>query len=115
MAALHERERRPGSLRAELAALERQAARRREPSDVAHVLDLMREILADWQGMLRQEPSEARRALRAFLAGRLVFSPGDGFYTFEGPGTVSPVVTGVVGACAKGVVAPTGFEPVFQP
>jgi hypothetical protein len=44
-----------------------------------------------------QEPPEARRALQALLAGRLVFTPrerdGRLVYEFEGPGTVSPVVT----------------------
>jgi Integrase repeat unit len=115
VAAMQERERRRASLRAELAALERQTSMRRDVGTVARTLDIMRTALTDWQGMLRQEPPEARRALRALLAGRLVFTPATGFYTFEGPGTITPVLAGVVGACAKGVVAPTGFEPVFWP
>jgi site-specific DNA recombinase len=108
VALLQERERRRASLRAELAALERQTSMRRDVGTVARTLDIMRTALTDWQGMLRQEPPEARRALRALLAGRLVFTPATGFYTFEGPGTITPVLAGVVGACAKGVVAPTG-------
>src|SRR5262249_32931543 len=115
LAAIQERERRRAYLRGELAAFDRQAAMRRDVYDVAHTLDIMREALNDWQGMLRQEPPEARRTLRALLTGRLVFTPGDGFYAFEGTGTISPVIAGAVAACAKGVVAPTGFEPVFQP
>lgn len=47
--------------------------------------------LTDWQGMLKQEPPQARQALRALLAGRLVFTPrepdGERFYAFEGSGT----------------------------
>jgi hypothetical protein len=64
---------------------------------MAHALDVMRSALTDWQEMLRREPPEARRALRALLAGRLVFTPGAGFYSFEGPGTIMPVIAGVAG------------------
>jgi hypothetical protein len=96
-------------LRAELTALDRQSSARRDADDVTRALDIMREALTDWQKTLRQEPPEARRALRALLAGRLVFAPHDGAYAFEGPGTITPVLAGVVGMCAKGVVAPTGF------
>lgn len=39
-------------------------------------------------------------------------SLGDSFYTFESPGTITPVLTGVIGAHAKGVVAPTGNAAV---
>jgi hypothetical protein len=60
----------------------------------------MRTALTDWQGMLRQETGPARRALRALLAGRLIFTPqerdGERFYTFEGPGTIAPVIAGVL-------------------
>jgi hypothetical protein len=57
----------------------------------------------------------ARAALQALLRGRLVFSPNGAGYHFAGAGTIAPVIAGAVGAFAKGVVAPTGFEPVFQP
>jgi Recombinase zinc beta ribbon domain len=113
VALLEERERRRARVRAALAAAGRTQATRGDVGDLRHTLDVMRAALTDWQGMLRQEPPEARRALRALLAGRLVFTPTAGFYSFEGPGTITPVLTGVVGACAKGMVAPTGFEPAF--
>ena len=66
--------------------------------------------------MLRQETPEARQALRALLAGRLVFTPRGGgeerYYEFEGPGTVSRVIAGL--ALPKGVVTPAGFEPAIS-
>jgi site-specific DNA recombinase len=115
VALLQERERRRAHVRAALVAAERRPATHGDIGDLRHVLDVMRTALTDWSGMIRREPPEARRALRALLAGRLVFTPTAGFYSFEGPGTITPVLAGVVTACAKGVVAPTGFEPVFQP
>jgi hypothetical protein len=52
----------------------------------------------------------------ALLAGRLVFTPrGDGrkrFYEVSGPGTLDKVIAGM--ALPKGLVTPTGFEPVFE-
>jgi len=115
VAALQERERRRTYLRAELAALDRRPTVLRAGGDVRHALDVMREALTNWRGMLRRELPEARRVLRALLAGRLMFAPGDGLYTFEGRGTITPVLVGAVGACAKGVVAPTGHAPFGNP
>jgi len=98
---LQERERRRSHLRAELATVERRPPGRREAANVAHALDVMREALTDWQGMLRQETGPARQALRALLAGRLAFTPaerdGARFYTFSGEGTITPVIAGAAG------------------
>jgi hypothetical protein len=62
--------------------------------------------LADWQSLLQQETGPARTALQSLLAGRLVFTPeeldGRRFYRFEGPGTVVPIITGIVEAVSKG-------------
>ncbi len=82
------------------------------------VLAELRANLADWRGLLRQEAPQARPALRALLAGRLVFVPrasddGERFYEFSGPGTLGSVVAGL--ALPKAVVAPTGIEPVSSP
>jgi site-specific DNA recombinase len=114
MTALHERERRRTQVRAELAALDRLATH--DETDTRRVLDQFRERLTDWQGLLRQEAPEARSALRALLAGRLVFTPrGDGdarYYEFEGLGTVSKVIAGL--ALPKTVVTPAGFEPAIS-
>jgi hypothetical protein len=98
LVALQERERRRQALRTELAALER-ATEGAGRFDVSRVLDALRGQLTDWQGMLRQEGTEARRALSALLAGRLIFTPkGEGgtrYYEFAGPGTLSKVIAGL--------------------
>jgi hypothetical protein len=98
LVALRERERRRQALRTELAALER-ATEGAGRFDVSRVLDALRGQLTDWQGMLRQEGTEARRALSALLAGRLIFTPkGEGgtrYYEFAGPGTLSKVIAGL--------------------
>jgi hypothetical protein len=99
VAAMQERERRRLHLRTELAAVERQAPARHDAGDVERALAAVREALTDWQGMPRQETGPARRALQALLDGRLVFTPeecdGERFYTFEGPGTISPIIAGI--------------------
>jgi hypothetical protein len=81
------------------------------------VLDELRDALADWRGLLRQEPGPARRALRALLTGRLVFTPGERagepFYAFSGEGTLGKVIEGL--ALPKGGVSPAGFEPALSP
>jgi site-specific DNA recombinase len=87
--ALQARERRRAHVRAELAGLERErAAAVRTTFGRGRVLDQLREALADWQGLLRQETGPAHQALRALLTGRLVFTPeerdGDARYTFSG-------------------------------
>jgi hypothetical protein len=101
-----EREHRRAYLRAEVATIERHAMEYRDAGNGARALEVMREALTDWQGMLRQEPPHARHALQALLRGRLIFTPSTDGYTFEGPGTITPVIAGVV---SKGGVAPTGY------
>jgi hypothetical protein len=65
------------------------------------VLDVMREALGEWTALLRQEPAAARRALRALVRERLVFTAredgGERYYTFEGAGTISPIIAGAAG------------------
>jgi hypothetical protein len=104
VAAMQERERRRAYLLAELRTLERRA--HREAVDVDLVLDLLREALADWRSLLRQETGPARQARASLLPERLVFTPRecpDGrFYEFEGPGTVSKVIAGF--ALPRGLV-----------
>ena len=101
VAAMQERGRRCSHVRAELASVARQASMRRDTGDVERALAVMREALTDWQGTLKQETGPARRAMQALLKGRLVFSPqecdGERFYTFEGEGTISPVIAGTAG------------------
>ena len=66
---------------------------------MGHFLDELRRHLDDWKALLRQETGPARRALQSLLIGRLVFTPHErdgeeGFYSFEGAGTVTPIITG---------------------
>jgi hypothetical protein len=69
------------------------------PFDLPGTLTALREQLTDWQGMLRQEGPQARQALSALLAGRIVFKPsGEGqgrYYEFAGPGTLRKVIAGL--------------------
>jgi hypothetical protein len=62
--------------------------------------------------MLRQETGPPRRAMQALLKGRLVFTSqehdAERFFTFDGEGSISPVISGIAGL-QRGVVAPTGF------
>jgi len=76
-------------------------------------LEALRGKLTDWQGLLHQEPAPARQALRALLAGRLLFTPHDQHYIFEGEGTITPVIAGTARQ-QHIMVAPTGFEPVIE-
>ncbi|HUE87922.1 MAG TPA: hypothetical protein VMO26_17755 [Vicinamibacterales bacterium] len=100
-----ERERRRAHLRAELVAVERQAVSRRGAADAEQALAVMRDALTDSQGMLHAETGAARRALRALLAGRLIFTPedrdGERVYTFSGQGTITPVIAGVTGGVQR--------------
>ena len=46
------------------------------------------------------------------MKGPLKFTPQEGgYYTFEGVGTLQPLLGGIV----RKVASPTGFEPVFWP
>jgi site-specific DNA recombinase len=98
LGAMQERERRRAHVRTEITAIE-QAGRRTDDSS-ARILDRLRGHLTDWQGLLRQETGPARQALTALLAGRLIFTPrerdGARYYEFEGPGTVSNVIAGLM-------------------
>jgi hypothetical protein len=109
LAALRERDQRHAQLRAELAALER-VTQTAGPFEVGDVLDELRESLTDWQGLLRQEAPQARQALPALLAGRLIFTPtGEGrarYYEFAGPGTLRKVIAGL--ALPMELVPPEG-------
>ena len=71
--------------------------------------------LCDWQSLVGRHVADARRILRSLLEGRIAFTPrsaGDEtWYEFAGQASLARVLTGVVST--KGLVAPTGFEPVF--
>ncbi len=109
LAGLQEREQRRTHVRATVAEQERQHARRRTGADDA--LAVMLAALGEWQALLKAETGPARTALQALLAGRLVFTPTPDGYTFEAPGTVAPVITGIVQSVAKGSGARTRTIP----
>jgi site-specific DNA recombinase len=88
----------------------------------------LRDRLTDWQGLIQQQPQQARQGLRKLLEGRLAFTPtADGTAVeFSGQGRLDPILAGVVemwtrppspgvswNESPKGCVSPTGFEPVF--
>jgi hypothetical protein len=96
--ALRERERRRDRLRAEVAELER--AQVLSGADVAKLEADLRDRLADWRGLLRRHPSQARQLVRALLVGRLVFTPettpdGD-VYRFSGQVSLGRMLAGEI-------------------
>jgi hypothetical protein len=58
----------------------------------------------------------ARQAFRSLVLERLTFTPknegGERFYVFEGMAVLDRFLAGI--ALPKALVAPTGFEPVFE-
>ena len=99
LALLQERERRRAYVRGELAGSTASGPpRRARDCDMGRVLDSLREQLTDWQGLLRQEAPQARQALSALLAGRLIFTPrgeGRALLRIHRPGTLSKVIAGL--------------------
>ena len=85
-------------------------------------------FVADWTTVAREGVGEARRLLREVLLDRIVFRPvprpahlptprGPGrkarlVYQIEGEATLSKVFANLINVSS--VVAPTGFEPVFE-
>jgi hypothetical protein len=62
--------------------------------------------------VLRRQVGETSQILRHLLVGRLAFTPradGSGrFYTFEGPRSLSALLSGIV--TPEGVVTPGGYS-----
>ena len=58
--------------RAQATGAERSAPRR---ASIRHVAAELTARLADWDGLLRRHPQQARQILKKLLAGRLVFDP----------------------------------------
>jgi len=124
--AIKARQLRRDAVRTELKALATQ--RRAEPKNTSEIRATLGEYLKDWRAMAHQGVAEARSLLRTVLVNRLVFTPvprpahlpppkGPGrkprfVYELRGEGSFSKLFTGLISASS--VVAPTGFEPVFQ-
>jgi hypothetical protein len=113
--AIRERERQRIRAQAELSSLEQ--------LDQVRGLDLGRlerdltAKIADWRGLLSRNIVHARQALRSLVPDRLTFTMkeegGERFYVFHGVAVLDRLLSGIV--LPKAMVAPTGFEPVFQP
>ena len=106
------REQRRRTLQTEVAGLEGLRA-----VGARDLQDIQREVegrLTDWRGLLRRQVAQSRQILRKLLVGRIVFRQReDGVYEFSGQASLGRVLAGII--CTRAGVAPTGFEPVFQP
>jgi site-specific DNA recombinase len=106
------REQRRRALQEELVGL--QSLR---PVTAGDLQQLQRDVearLSDWRGLLSRQITQSRQILKKLLVGRIVFRQReDGVYEFSGQASLGRVLAGIV--CTKAGVAPTGFEPVFQP
>jgi site-specific DNA recombinase len=78
-------------------------------------LDRLRALLAEWRERIRSEMPIARQMLRVLFPDRIVFTPDAEQQTVELRAQCA--VGSVFGRLLvpQTVVAPTGFEPVFQP
>ena len=82
--------------------------------DLQQIQEEVEARLADWRGLLRRQVAQSRQILKKLLVGRIVFQQrDDGSYEFSGQASLGRIIAGL--SCTKAVVAPTGFEPVFQP
>jgi site-specific DNA recombinase len=112
VAEIKTREQRKRQLLDELAGLE--GLQRVASLDLQQLQAELQERLADWQELLTRQIPVARQILKKLLSGRITFRHrDDGSYEFSGQATLGRIIAGL--ACTKAVVAPTGFEPVFQP
>ena len=89
------------------------------PLDIRALRPRIAELLGDWRGLAAKHVQTTRQLLRKLLVGRITFSPeaasGAGVYRFRGQGTLAPIIGRLELQGVQGLVAPTGFEPVFQP
>jgi site-specific DNA recombinase len=81
--------------------------------DLARLEREVHRVLDDWRGLLTKHVAQARQILGKLIDGRLRFRPEGRGFIFEGTGRLEPILSGTI--LPKAVVAPTGFEPVFQP
>jgi site-specific DNA recombinase len=114
LAAMKVRDQRRTAVLSELATLDRVAAM--GTAELGQLQDILMAQLADWQGLLRATPIQGRQILRKLILGRTTFTPrlDERYYEFHGEATLGRLLAGALGG-ARAVVAPTGFEPVFQP
>jgi hypothetical protein len=84
--------------------------------DLGRVERDLRAKIADWRGLLARNVAQARQALRSLVPERFTFTTkeenGERFYVFEGLAVLDRRLAGI--ALPKAMVAPMGFEPVFE-
>ncbi len=80
--------------------------------DVRSLEQALRVKLADWNGLLSRNVTQARQALRSLVPERLTFTPQheeeEPFYIFEGTAVLDRFLSGI--ALPKALVAPTGRD-----
>jgi hypothetical protein len=79
----------------------------------------LRARVADVKGLLARRKPQARQMLRKVLSGKIELTPVEENarrgYRFTAQGTFEKLLSGaVLEALPRTVVAPTGFEPVFE-
>jgi len=123
--AIKAREDRRETIRQELRVF---ALRRPGEPDAREIRATLTAYLADWTAMARHSVGDARRLLREVLVDRIVFRPiprPPERPPVKGPGRRAKLVYELVGEASLSnlfrdlisvslMVAPTGFEPVFQ-
>jgi hypothetical protein len=82
-------------------------------ADVRALEKELRGYLAQWTELLHRHTQQARQMLRKLIDGRIVVHPRDGQAELEFRCSRGRLIAGLV--VPKAMVAPTGFEPVFQP
>jgi hypothetical protein len=92
VAALKAREVERETLRRRIASLGNVTAKTAAASVPNHLRALLVERLADWQGTLQRQAPIARQILKKLLEGPLRFTPREGFYEFEGEGTLAKML-----------------------
>jgi hypothetical protein len=62
------------------------------------VLADLQERLSEWRSLLHDQTPRARGLLKQLIVGRLQMTPNreEGYYTFNGTGTLLPVIAGAV-------------------
>jgi hypothetical protein len=112
LGAIQTRERDRDRLRAELHALDAQIGG--GPRDRKATERRLREMLADWRGLLDKQVGEARHVLGALLTDRLVFTPttdakGAPCYQVRGTFALGRILSGIVRS--QGGTSPGGTAP----
>jgi len=109
--AIKAREQRKRRLQEELAGLD--GLQRVASIDLRQLQTELQARLADWRDLLNRQVPVARQIIKKLLTERIVFRRREeGGYKFKGGASPWRLISGL--ACTKAVVAPTGFEPVFQ-